>query len=205
VDHNLTFNLALVLGGARSGKSNYAMQLAGRFPEPRLYVATAEAADAEMAQRIEQHRRERGPQWDTREAPLELPAAIQAAQGKYRVMVVDCLTMWLSNLLTRGEAQPEMEAAGDSWMVRTWRQPPWEETLKELEKGCDHLVEVLGASTTPLVLVSNEVGCGIVPDNPLAREFRDRTGWLHQRLAKQADLVVLVVAGLPLVLKSIRG
>lgn len=172
------FRLALVLGGARSGKSRYALDLAGTFPSPRLYMATAEAGDEEMRARIAQHRRTRGEGWDTVEAPLDLAAALGRAEGRYKVILVDCLTLWLSNWLIRG---------GDR---------------AELERVCGELAAEVEKATTPTILVSNEVGWGIVPDNPLAREFRDRAGWLHQLLSAAADLVVLLVAGLPLILKS---
>jgi adenosylcobinamide kinase/adenosylcobinamide-phosphate guanylyltransferase len=175
------FRLALILGGARSGKSSYALELAGHFSPPRLYLATAEAGDEEMAARIAQHRRDRGGGWDTREAPLDLAAAIAKAQGRYQVILADCLTLWLSNWLIRGGDPADLKAV------------------------CRELVKTLKHATTPTILVSNEVGWGIVPENPLAREFRDWAGWLHQLLAADADLVVLLVAGLPLTLKSAHG
>jgi adenosylcobinamide kinase/adenosylcobinamide-phosphate guanylyltransferase len=172
------FHRALILGGTRSGKSGYALDLARQFPSPRLYVATAEAGDEEMAARIAQHQRDRGEGWDTREAPLDLAAAIAQSQGRYQVILADCLTMWLSNWLIRGGGQAELQAV------------------------CRELAATLQRAATPTILVSNEVGSGIVPDNALAREFRDWAGWLHQLLAAESDLVVLLVAGLPLTLKS---
>jgi adenosylcobinamide kinase/adenosylcobinamide-phosphate guanylyltransferase len=175
------FRLALVLGGARSGKSRYALDLAGNFPPPRLYMATAEAGDEEMAARIAQHRRDRGEGWDTVEAPLDLAGALSQAQRRYEVILVDCLTLWLSNWLIQG---------GDP---------------AELHKVCVELAAAVEQTATPAILVSNEVGWGIVPENSLAREFRDRAGWLHQLIAAAADLVVLLVAGLPLTLKSAHG
>lgn len=174
-----SFQVALVLGGARSGKSRYSVSLAAGFSPPRLFVATAEAKDPEMAARIEHHRKERGPEWESREAPLDLPEALLAAQGQYGVIVVDCLTMWLTNLMLQDGASEAGTGA-----------------------ACHRLVEVLQGLTTPAILVSNEVGWGVVPDNPLARQFRDGAGWLHQRVAGTADLVVLVVAGLPLLIKA---
>ena len=172
------FRVALVLGGTRSGKSRYGLSLAARFPGPRLFVATCEPGDPEMCARIDHHRQERGPEWETREVPLDLGDTLAAAQDGYGVILIDCLTMWLSNLMLReGENQAGIQA------------------------GCDLLVQSLVQSRTPAILISNEVGWGIVPDNPLAREFRDQAGWLHQRLAQIADLVVLVVAGIPLVVK----
>jgi|UniRef100_A0A7C5EM85 adenosylcobinamide kinase/adenosylcobinamide-phosphate guanylyltransferase len=175
-----SFHLALVLGGTRSGKSRYALDLAQKFPPPRLYLATAEAQDGEMAERIARHRRERGEGWDTLEAPLSVADALKRAQGRYQVILVDCLTLWLSN-----------------WLL----QNPGKEKMQELCRGLEAQVRSLG---TPAIFVSNEVGWGIVPENPLAREFRDWSGWLHQLLAAAADLVVLLVAGIPLTLKSPR-
>ena len=176
--HPQGFRLALVLGGTRSGKSRYGLSLAARFPGPRLFVATCEPGDPEMCARIDHHRQERGPEWETREVPLDLADTLAGLPGHYGVILIDCLTMWLSNLLLReGENQAGIQA------------------------GCDLLVQSLVRSRTPAILISNEVGWGIVPDNPLAREFRDWAGGLHQRLAQIADLVVLVVAGIPLVVK----
>jgi adenosylcobinamide kinase/adenosylcobinamide-phosphate guanylyltransferase len=168
----------LILGGAKSGKSRYALSLAGQYASPRLFVATATAGDAEMAARIERHRQERGPQWDTRETPLAVAEAIAASPGRYGVILVDCLTLWLSNLLLE------------------------EKSESELARDCQGLVEAVTRTGTPIILVSNEVGGGIVPDNPLARKFRDQAGRLHQDLARVADLVTLVVAGLPMALKG---
>jgi adenosylcobinamide kinase/adenosylcobinamide-phosphate guanylyltransferase len=174
----LPFRVALVLGGARSGKSRYGLGLAGRCPAPRLFVATCEPRDAEMEARIAAHQRERGSDWNTQEVPLELAATLNAAQDSHGVILVDCLTMWVSNLLLQ-EGAP---------------QGP-------IQTACEALVDSLERTVTPTILISNEVGMGIVPDNPLSREFRDQAGWLHQRLAQVADLVVLVVAGIPLPVK----
>ena len=168
----------MVLGGTRSGKSRYGLSLAARFPGPRLFVATCEPGDPEMCARIDHHRKERGPEWETREVPLDLTDTIAGLHGNYGVILIDCLTMWLSNLMLReGENKAGIQA------------------------GCELLVQSLVQSRPPAILISNEVGWGIVPDNLLAREFRDHAGWLHQRLAQIADLVVLVVAGIPLVVK----
>jgi adenosylcobinamide kinase / adenosylcobinamide-phosphate guanylyltransferase len=173
------FRLALILGGARSGKSRYGLGLAARGPAPRLFVATCEPRDDEMEARIEAHQRERGSDWISQEIPLKLAAALNEAQDRYGVVLVDCLTMWVSNLLLQEGASPG-----------------------GIQTACEDLLGVLAKTVTPTVLVSNEVGWGIVPDNPLARQFRDQAGWLHQRLAQVADLVVLVVAGIPVLIKS---
>jgi len=176
------FRVALILGGARSGKSRYGLGLAAPLPGPRLFLATCEPRDAEMAARIEAHQRQRGSDWLTWEVPLELAPALRAAQDGYGVVLVDCLTMWVSNLMLQEGAGPgSIRMAGE------------------------RLVETLKETATPTILISNEVGWGIVPDNPVGREFRDQAGWLHQRLAQAADLVILVVAGVPLRLKGELG
>jgi adenosylcobinamide kinase/adenosylcobinamide-phosphate guanylyltransferase len=164
----------LVLGGARSGKSTYAEALVERQAGDCLYIATAEAGDAEMAERIRLHRARRGPRWTTIEAPVDIAGALLRAAPSYGAILVDCLTLWLANLMSAGR-QPEDEATG--------------------------LVAALRATAMPVVLVANEVGLGIVPDNALARSFRDHAGRLNQRIAAMADSVVLMVAGLPMVVK----
>src|SRR3954447_8412564 len=168
-------SVTLILGGARSGKSAHAEALvlgSGRRP---VYLATAQALDAEMAERVRQHRQRRAADWLTVEEPLELPHALAAASGAGRAVLVDCLTLWLTNLLLAGRDIP---AAGDA------------------------LLAGLGDLPGPVVLVSNEVGLGIVPMGELSRAFVDHAGWLHQRLAGAADWVRFVAAGLPLDLKS---
>lgn len=162
--------LTLVLGGARSGKSRYAEQLIGT--RPAIYLATGEARDTEMHARIAEHQARRGANWTTREAPLQLAEALRGAD---RPVLVDCLTLWLSNLLG-AERDPVSE-------TRT-------------------LVEALPAVRVPVVFVSNEVGLGIVPDNKLARDFRDHAGRLHQAVAAAANRVAFIAAGLPLLLKD---
>jgi adenosylcobinamide kinase/adenosylcobinamide-phosphate guanylyltransferase len=166
--------VTLVLGGARSGKSRYAEQLVDRHPGRRTYIATAEVLDAEMAERVKAHRDRRDSDWKTVEAPLELAHALKAETEQGAAVLVDCLTLWLGNLLG-AERDVEAEIAG--------------------------LVEAVGQFGGPVVFVSNEVGLGIVPDNALARRFRDLAGTLHQRLAERADHVVFVAAGLPMKLK----
>jgi adenosylcobinamide kinase / adenosylcobinamide-phosphate guanylyltransferase len=165
--------LTLVLGGARSGKSHHAESLITALPPPWIYVATAEAGDDEMAARIKSHRERRGAQWRTIEAPRDLAKALSAC-GDGPVLV-DCLTLWLSNLML-AEANIEEET-------------------EQLEKA-------LVAANGPLVLVANEVGSGIVPSYALGRRFRDLQGVLNQRIAARAERVILTVAGLPLALKG---
>jgi adenosylcobinamide kinase/adenosylcobinamide-phosphate guanylyltransferase len=166
--------VTLVLGGARSGKSRFAEGLLADA-SPRTYLATAEPGDAEMAARIAAHRARRGAGWTTVEAPLELVPALRRATAAGGGVLVDCLTLWLANLLAAGR---DPAAAGDALV--------------------DALAELPGRT----VLVSNEVGLGIVPDNALARAFRDHAGRLHQAMAAVAPRVYWVAAGLPLLLKD---
>jgi adenosylcobinamide kinase/adenosylcobinamide-phosphate guanylyltransferase len=168
------FRLTLVLGGARSGKSRYAESLITAGPSPWIYVATAEARDAEMAERIAGHQARRRSGWQTIEAPHDLAPALDAAPAAVPVLV-DCLTLWLSNRML---ADADIDA----------------------ETG--RFEEALDRRAGPVVLVSNEVGFGIVPDNVLARRFRDLQGRLNQRIAARADRVALMVAGLPLIVKG---
>lgn len=164
----------LVLGGARSGKSSYAEGLADNHPGSRIYVATARAWDDEMKSRIAAHVDRRDPDWQTIEEPLELPSALATIEDPAAFVLVDCLTLWLTNILL-----DEMDIG------------------EELGK----LTDAVSQFTGTLVLVSNEVGQGIVPENALARRFRDEAGVLNQKLARITDSVVLVTAGLPLTLK----
>lgn len=168
--------VTLILGGAASGKSRYAESLAERHPGELLYVATAQAGDREMAARIARHRQARGVRWQTHEAPVDLAAAVPLAAGCGAVLV-DCVTLWVTNLLLAGGSAE-----------RVW--PAVEEFLAALDR-----------LAAPLYLVSNEVGQGIVPEHPLARSFRDLAGEVNQRLAARADHAWLVTAGLPLRLK----
>lgn len=166
--------ITLITGGARSGKSERAEALTTALRGAPIYIATAEAWDDEMRARIDQHRARRGPDWGMIEAPLDLCAALRASDGA-GPRLVDCLTMWLSNLM----------GAGRDWQAET-----------------DALIKTLRAQTAPVVLVTNEVGLGIVPENALARAFRDAQGILNRRVAAAADRAELVVAGLPLILKD---
>lgn len=162
----------LFLGGARSGKSRLAQAAAEACDGALLYVATAQAGDAEMADRIARHRADRGPRWTTIECPLALAEAIAAHPGA--PVLVDCLTLWLSNLMLGGH---DVEAHGE------------------------RLVAAMRARSAPLFLVSNEIGLGLVPETPLGRAFRDAAGRLNQAAAAAADHVTFVAAGLPLILK----
>ncbi|MFG1479281.1 bifunctional adenosylcobinamide kinase/adenosylcobinamide-phosphate guanylyltransferase [Xanthobacter sp. V4C-4] len=166
--------LILVLGGARSGKSGHAERIVTATPGPWAYLATAEALDREMAERIALHRAQRGDGWHTHDAPLALAAAL-AALPAGQPALVDCLTLWLTNHLL---AEHDLEAEGAALLSALSRRP--------------------GLT----VCVANEVGLGIVPDNALARRFRDAAGRLNQIVARQADTVLFMVAGLPMTVKG---
>jgi adenosylcobinamide kinase/adenosylcobinamide-phosphate guanylyltransferase len=169
-------SVTLILGGARSGKSVYAEGLLAGYGQ-RLYVATAEAGDAEMAERIRLHRDRRGEDWQTIEEPLELATTLAAEARADRPVLVDCLTLWLANILAAGrDAETETQA----------------------------LAVALHGLAGPVVLVSNEVGSGIVPDKSLARQFMDCAGRLNQVVAGSAHRVLLITAGLATTLKDLK-
>ena len=165
--------IILITGGARSGKSTRAEARARAFAGTPVYIATAEALDAEMSARIARHRARRCSDWLERETPLDLVAALAETDGG-GARLVDCLTLWLSNLM---HAERDWEREGSL------------------------LADALGRQKSPVVLVTNEVGLGIVPDNALARQFRDAAGFLNQMIARVADEVEFVVAGLPMRVK----
>ncbi len=168
-------SIEFVLGGARSGKTRFALDLAEASPLSPFYVATGTAFDDEMRDRIARHREERGPQWSTIEEPLELAAVITRDSGADRILLVDCLTLWLNNLMYAD---------------------------RDLLAATGVLCTALAESAGPVILVSNEVGLGIVPENALARSFRDAQGRLNQTIARIATRVTFVAAGLPLRLKG---
>lgn len=166
--------ITFVLGGARSGKSRFAEGLAEEAGLQKHYIATGEAWDDEMRQRIAQHREQRGEGWVTHEVPLELSSALASIAAPDRVVLVDCLTLWITNLMMAERA---------------------------LEDEMRLMVASLAALPGPVIFVSNEVGLGIVPENGMARAFRDHAGRLHQQLAAVADTVFFIAAGLPLKMK----
>src|SRR5271166_4996655 len=164
----------LVLGGARSGKSAYAQSLVEAAAPERFYVATAEAGDAEMAARIVRHRADRGEGWTTLEEPLALAEALAAEARPGRAVLVDCLTLWISNLMFAGRG---------------------------VEAEIARLTQAISALEGPAVIVSNEVGLGLVPKTKLGRDFRDAQGRANREVARACDAVVLVAAGLPTLIK----
>lgn len=171
--------LTLITGPVRSGKTRLAVQWATSFPIPRAYIATAQNLDDEMAERIRRHQEERNSAFLTIEEPLAITSQIEKVMDHCSIVVVDCLTLWISNLL------------GDKG-----------EDRQAIQKETEAFLRILKRLETSVVLIGNEVGWGIVPENPLARTFRDLSGKLQQEIARIADQVILMVAGIPLVVKG---
>jgi adenosylcobinamide kinase/adenosylcobinamide-phosphate guanylyltransferase len=171
--------VTFVFGGARSGKSRFSQKLGESFPGKKLFIATAQPLDDEMRKRIEGHRASRGKKWETVEEPLEISKAIREGGNEYGLILIDCLTIWISNLLEGLD--------GDE-----------EKILEEVRK----LEEAIKESDVRFIIVSNEVGMGIVPDNKMARQFRELLGMVNQRMAELSDRVILMASGVPMVLKG---
>jgi adenosylcobinamide kinase/adenosylcobinamide-phosphate guanylyltransferase len=169
--------LYFITGGARSGKSAFAERLADGFSGKRAYIATAQALDAEMVEKIEHHRKRRGASWDTFEEPLAVDELIRKLSDRYAVVLLDCLTLWLSNVIAH--------TGGDGPVI----------------SRSDELVAALRGFGGVCIAVSNEVGLGIVPDNPLARRFRDLAGMLNQKAAQAADEAYFLASGIPVKIK----
>ena len=169
--------LVLVLGGARSGKSSWALRYVEERYESFLFMATAEVRDQEMEERVRKHKTSRGTNWQLIEEPLEIAEALNSRCGHVEAVLIDCLTIWLSNVMLSGRQEG----------VRSYQEK---------------LLGILAARSRAITIVSNEVGSGIVPESPLGREFRDHAGLLNQRVAALADKVIFMIAGLPLFVKN---
>ncbi|MBW2645765.1 MAG: bifunctional adenosylcobinamide kinase/adenosylcobinamide-phosphate guanylyltransferase [Deltaproteobacteria bacterium] len=169
--------IVLIIGGCRSGKSRYALKQARGFKR-KVFVATCEVLDEEMKKRVEKHQEDRGPDWKTIEVPLALPDAIARCGAEADVILVDCLTLWISNMILK------------------------EKTEEYVMSRTDELLASIQKIDSTVILVSNEVGAGIVPENPLARMFRDVAGMVNQKVAACADKVVWMVAGIPAKVKG---
>lgn len=167
-----------VTGGCRSGKSDYAQGLADRIGERKVYLATSQALDGEMRARIKSHQEKRGPEWETCEEPIEVVDALKKLAPKTDVIMLDCMTLWTTNCLLA------------------------EMSDEEILQRADALAQAFVACRVSVVIVSNEVGLGIVPDNKLARRFRDLAGAVNQKIAAAADGVVLSVSGIPVAIKG---
>ena len=170
--------IVFVTGGCRSGKSRFALDHANRHFKDKVFVATAEALDDEMKGRIQRHRKERGPEWTTVEERIALPEKLASLGENHQVVLIDCLTLWITNLLVAGEGETEILSRAEALVA----------AIREIRQS--------------VIVVSNEVGSGIVPENRMARVFRDLSGLINQKMAACADVVVFTVSGLPQVIKG---
>lgn len=169
--------IVFIIGGSKSGKTGFALAQASSHQGKKAYIATAEALDEEMHERIKRHRSERGVLWDTHEEPLNIADVLREIDGQYRAIVIDCLTLWLSNVM---HSSADIEHETEKFI----------DILRNKKKG------------SHIYIVSNEVGTGIVPGNELAREFRDLAGIMNQQVAKASDEVFMVAAGIPIKIKG---
>ncbi len=179
--HERTFmsgKVVFITGGARSGKSSFALKEASLVPGRKVFIATAQASDEEMRERIERHQRDRDPGWETLEEPLQISKAIEEMSERHDVLILDCLTIWLSNVMWSGA-----------------------DIDQEIENLIRAIERFSGASSAKLFIVANEVGMGIVPANEMARKFRDLAGMLNQKIAKVSSEVYWTVAGIPVRIK----
>ena len=187
----MSVKITFVIGGARSGKSSFVLNEVSKLEGTRAYIATGEALDDEMHHRISKHKEDRGPEWSTYEEPVKIAKILTDIIDKYSVVVIDCLTLWLSNVLLRTKNKEQRAKTTDESIQE------FIETLKSLKNSSRVTHHALR-----LFIVSNELGMGIVPENAMAREFRDLTGFLNQKVAAIADDVYLVTAGIPSKIKS---
>ena len=224
-DRSVRGRLILVTGGARSGKSTYAERLAAQLAEPRggrvTYIATSQAYDEEMEQRVSAHQASRPGSWTTVECPVEVPAAVRAAAagageegagaagsaGAPPVILLDCVTLWVTNLLFSGGAFGGSEPPEGGYNYDKDLLPPAEEraAAARVTAAVTGLIAAVAETGVTLVAVTNEVGLGVVPEYPLARLYRDQLGWANQRLARDADGLYLLVSGHPLDVKALAA
>jgi len=201
----------LVTGGRRSGKSAHALELAESLGKRRLYIATAEALDDEMAERIARHREERGDGWDTAEETVEISSIIESSKN-YDVILIDCLTIWLCNIMHKGIPSPSM-GEGEGEMDVPLPSIPSHEGRGGKMESCvpddeyilarvDALAHACTSIDTTVIAVTNELGSGVIPDNALSRRFTDLAGIMNQKMAAAADRVVLTVSGIPMTIKG---
>jgi adenosylcobinamide kinase/adenosylcobinamide-phosphate guanylyltransferase len=213
-DRSVQGRLILVTGGARSGKSTYAERLAAHLAEPLAgavtYIATSQTYDEEMEQRVSAHQASRPEEWTTVECPVEVPAAVRAtAAGSAQpsVVLLDCVTLWVTNLLFQGGAFGGSAPPDEGYNYDKDLLPVAEEraAAARVTAAVDGLVEAVSETGVTLVAVTNEVGLGVVPEYPLARLYRDQLGWANQRLARDADGLYLLVSGYPLDVKALSA
>lgn len=172
--------LIFITGGCRSGKSRFALNYANQHFSKKIYLATCGVLDEEMARRVEDHKKIRGPEWQTIEESVAIVDKIRQYGDKVEVILLDCITLWLSNLLMK-----------------------WNSDSRIMDEA-DRFIDVIKQNQTSLIIVSNEVGMGIVPAEPLGRRFRDLSGIVNQKIAEVADTVIYMVSGIPMFLKGIE-
>lgn len=197
IESKMNEKIVFITGGARSGKSAFALKEAAKFSGRKAFIATAEALDEEMKERIEKHKKQRGNDWDTYEEPVKIANVINKIGEQYNVIIIDCLTLWLSNLMHNNlkimdEINDLVNVLGDVG-----------ETTLAVAHNAEMTNKRAGTSpATTIYIVSNEVGMGIVPENEMARKFRDMAGFLNQKIAEIADEVYIMIAGIPLKIKE---
>jgi adenosylcobinamide kinase/adenosylcobinamide-phosphate guanylyltransferase len=199
--------ITFIIGGARSGKSSFALKDTSKIKGLKAYIATAEALDDEMKERIEKHKIERGHEWDTFEEPLKISSLLSDIKDRFDVILLDCLTLWLSNILARGQMTEDTSQKHVSGVVQGSTDYKTQTAENGIQKFIDDLQKLKKRTRNPkpetrFFIVSNEVGAGIVPENKLARQFRDLAGTLNQKVAEIADEVYLVTAGIPVKIKD---
>jgi adenosylcobinamide kinase/adenosylcobinamide-phosphate guanylyltransferase len=192
--------LILVTGGSRSGKSGFALELARRFEGPRIFLATAQPLDDEMARRIAAHQRDRPAGWELREEPIHVPDALADALRSARTVIVDCVTVWMANMLLGDDSFDEGSAAVHAGVLVSGVRAA-ESAGGAKSAGYGVLAERVLPYRGAIIVVTNEVGSGIVPDNALSRRFRDCAGRANQVIAREADEVYSMVAGIPIRIK----
>ncbi|AHF07148.1 bifunctional adenosylcobinamide kinase/adenosylcobinamide-phosphate guanylyltransferase [Desulfitobacterium metallireducens] len=186
-------NFILITGGARSGKSTFAEQLAAHPGRPVIYIATAQVFDKEMAWRVQKHQQQRPSNWELIEEPFDIPSVLEGIRSENAVILLDCVTIWLSNLMLKS-----LSSSSDSHYPDTLTPEAEEKILDQVRKAATLAQEI----TPQVIMVTNEVGQGIVPDNPMSRSYRDLAGRGNQLLAHKADKVFWVVSGYPLEVKQ---
>ena len=194
--------IIFVTGGARSGKSDFAQDLAEKLEGKRLFLATAQAFDEEMHRRIEKHKEQRGNRWDTLEEPIYIGRALRSAVGSYDTILIDCLTLWMSNLLLEYNPPiPPLLKGGQKGILPSNKGGMGGLLDEKISEIMDNFFSSIDEFDGTIIAVSNEVGMGIVPDNKLARDYRDQLGFLNQRMARRADEVYALLSGIPVKIK----
>jgi adenosylcobinamide kinase/adenosylcobinamide-phosphate guanylyltransferase len=194
--------IIFIIGGARSGKSSFTLKEASIIKGKKAFIATAQAFDSEMKERIERHKKERWDDWDTFEEPVNITDVLLDIKNKYSVIVLDCLTLWLSNILHRAPRKASQRGRQSTEHRTQMIENNIQEFINELKTLKDS--SRITHYALRLFVVSNEVGMGIVPDNKMARSFRDLVGYLNQKVAEVADEVYLLTAGIPIKIKNAK-